>query len=248
MAGPRTKRAPHLLAFAALCAAIVAGAAISSPVGAAKVKTLGKTKHTPPPDCPQNCSAIGKVTGFPLEADGEKHPLTAPENGKLVAWALDLSRPRKKQRQFFGALFGNKKFDDTPTARLSVIRRGGRREYKLLRQSPIVKLSGALGRRETFTLDKPLRVRKGQIVALTTPTWASSFSTHDAHGHTLSSTGNEWRASRRHSNCAPKRDTTRSLNEFARESRPHQKVGSVRKYGCDYKGARLLYWAYYVPS
>ena len=33
---------------------------------------------------------------------------------------------------------------------------------------------------------------------------------------------------------------------FARKSRPQQKVGSVRGYGCDYTSARLLYWAYYV--
>ena len=38
-----------------------------------------------------------------------------------------------------------------------------------------MKLSGALGRKEIFTLDKPLRIRKGQTVALTVPTWASNF-------------------------------------------------------------------------
>ena len=37
------------------------------------------------------------------------------------------------------------------------------------------------------------------------------------------------------------------VRRFARNSRPQQKVGSVRGYGCDYTSARLLYWAYYVP-
>ena len=31
--------------------------------------------------------------------------MNVPENGKLVAWAIDLSRPNKSQREFFGDLF-----------------------------------------------------------------------------------------------------------------------------------------------
>ena len=31
-------------------------------------------------------------------------------------------------------------------------------------------------------------------------------------------------------------------------SKAQQKVGSTRPYGCTYSAARLLYWAYFVPS
>ena len=31
-----------------------------------------------------------------------------------------------------------------------------------------------------------------------------------------------------------------------KNGKPQQNVGSVREYGCDYRGARLLYWGYYV--
>jgi hypothetical protein len=240
MAGPRTKRAPYLLAFAALCAALVGLAAVS-PAGAGNVRTLGKTKHTPPPDCPKTatspCFAIGKVTGFMLVADGEKHPFSVRKSGKLVAWALDLSRPKKKERKFFGSIFGNKKFGSTPTARIAVLKRTQSKEYKLLRQSPIVTVSDVLGRKETFTLEKPLRVRKGQVVALTYPTWAPNFATTNVGPNT-----DQWRASRGHKRCNT--ETTRN----AKRSRPQQKVGSIRPYRCDYNNARLLYWAYYVPS
>jgi hypothetical protein len=241
MAGTATSRALYLLAFAALLAAAVGMAAISSPAGAAKVRTLGKTKNTPQPDCPETatfpCNGIGKVTGFMLAADGKKHPFSVREKGKLIAWALDLSRPKKHERRFFGSIFGTKKFGGTPTARLAVLSRTGSKKYKLLRQSPIVKLSDVLGRKEIFTLHKPLRVRKGQVVALTYPTWAPNFAT--TH---VGPASDQWRASRRHSRC-----NTQILRN-AKRSRPQQKVGSIRPYRCDYKAARLLYWAYYVPA
>src|SRR5581483_5704210 len=178
--GPR-RRARPLLGFAALCAALVAVAAVSS-AGAKNAKVLGKTKHTPRPACPKDtaqrpCSGVGGVTAFMRVADGERLPFNVRRNGKVVAYALKLSRPTKDQRDFFGNIFKSNKYGKAPTARLAVIKQKSRqgRTYKLLRQSPTVKLNGALGQKEVFTLDKPLRIRKGQIVALTVPTWASNF-------------------------------------------------------------------------
>ena len=235
----RRARRRHALAFAALCAAIVAAVAVSS-AGARNAKVLGKTRHTPDPACPKNCEAVGSVTGFQRVADGEKRPFRVRKDGKLVAWAIELSRPKKSQRSFFGGIFESHRYGTDPTARLSVIKRKRHREYKLLRQSPVVKLSGALGQKEVFTLNKPLRIRRGNIVALTVPTWASAFAVG------LSRRGNKWRGSRTKPNCSPKSQDPRDVRRFARRSRPQQKVGSVREYGCDYETARLLYWAYYV--
>jgi hypothetical protein len=245
--GPR-HRARHLLAFAGLCAALVALAvAIASPVGAISPKVIGKTKHTPPPSCPKDtaahpCAGLGRVTGFQLVADGTKRPFNVHKEGKIVAWALSLSKPTKSQRDFFAGLFKNDKFGKAPTARLAVIKHKGKRKYKLLKESPAVKLNSALGQKEIFTLDKPLKIRKGQIVALTIPTWASSFA------NSVSSSGNQWRSSRNPPNCSPKSTSSADLKAFAKASKPQQKVGSTRNYGCDYKAGRLLYWAYYVPA
>ena len=240
----RRHRARHALAFAALCAALIGVVAVSS-AGAKQAKVLGKTRHTPPPDCPKDtaqhpCEGIGSVTGFPLVADGEKRPMNVRHDGKLVAWAIDASRPKKSQRNFFSSLFKSSRYGKTPTARIAVIKHKGTTKYKLLRQSPVVKLSGALGHKQLFTLDRPLRVRKGQIVALTVPTWASNFASH------ISRHGNRWRGSRSRKNCSPNSSSISDIRAFARKSRPQQKVGSVRGYGCDYTSARLLYWAYYV--
>ena len=241
----RRRRARQAVAFAALCAALVGMIAVSS-AGARDAKLLGKTKRTPSPDCPRDtsrhpCEGVGSVTGFPLVAGGEKRPMNVPKNGNLVAWSIELSRPNKSQQDFFGDLFESESHGKKPTARIAVIKHRKRHDYKLLRQSPVVNLSGALGRRQVFTLDKPLRIRKGQVVALTVPTWASNFASH------INRRNNKWRASRSRDNCAPRSSDETDVRRFARQSKPQQKVGSVRGYGCDYNSARLLYWAYLAP-
>ncbi len=236
------RRARRALAFAALCVALVGVVAVSS-AGAKQATVLGKTKHTPGPDCPKNCEGIGSVTGFPLVASGRKQPMKVHRNGRLVAWAIDLSRPKKSQRNFFGTLFKSDQYGKTPTARIAVIKhkKGTRSKYKLLRQSPVAKLSGYLGHKQLFTLDRPLKVRKGHIVALTVPTWASNFASSG-----ISRKGNRWRGSRTRRFCSPRSDSIQDIKAFARKSRPQQKTGSTRGYGCDYTSARLLYWAYFV--
>ena len=154
-----------------------------------------------------------------------------------------LSRPKKSQRTFFSSLFKSSRYGKTPTARIAVIKHKGRTKYKLLRQSPVVKLSGALGHKELFTLDRPLRVRKGQIVALTVPTWASNFASH------ISRHGNRWRGSR-------------SSEELLAQEQRHQRHQGIcaqeqaaAEGGLACAGTAAItrlpacsYWAYYVPG
>jgi hypothetical protein len=256
MANPKTstteatRRFRQLLAFALLCAALVAAIAIPT-AGAVNAKVIGKTKNTPNASCPNkknqaNCQVVGRVTGFMTIADGKKHPFNVFKAGKIVAFAVDLSRPlntkKYPQKSYFGQLFENKKYGKTPTARLAVIKKKGKKRYKLIRQGPVVKLGDALGQKRIYTLDQPLRVRKGQIVAMTYPTWAPNFAS------SVSSSKNQWKGSRKKDNCAPKSGLERDKRAFARNSHSQEKVDSVRRYGCQYTGGRLLYWAYFVPK
>jgi hypothetical protein len=231
---PGRRRARQALVFAAICALLVGVAAVSS-AGASKAKVLGKTKHTPDPACPKDpCEAIGSVTGFQIVANGEKQPFKVHRDGKLVAWAIDLSRPDKSQRNYFGKFFKDDKFGTEPTARIAVIKRVEHRNYKLKSRGPVARLGSDLGGRVLFTLGKPLSIKQGDTVALTVPTWASAFANE------LSRKNNAWRASRDKGECRNRHDI--------RNGRSQQKVGSIREYGCDYRTARLLYWAYYVPD
>lgn len=235
------RRATYALAFAALCAALVATISISS-AGASRAKVIGHTKHTPNPSCTKNpnapCSAIGKVTGFMTKADGKKRPFRISEDGAIVAWAIDLGKPSKESRNFFGDLFHKKRYGSHATGGIGILKRKDDHNYKLVKASPIVDLQQSLGRKEIFTLKKPLRVQKGQVVALTVPTWASNFALN------LNPDKNAWRASRKPAHC----NVSRKHLKNVKRSRPQTDPGSIRKYGCVYTGTRLLYWAYFVPK
>jgi hypothetical protein len=201
---------------------------------ARSAKTIGNTKHTPGPACPRGpCEAVGSVTGFQVVGGGRRGLMRARENGWLVAWAIRLSRPNQQQRRFFGDFYENTRFGTRPTARIAVLRQIEGRQYRLMRQSPVVELTSALGTRQVYTLTQPLRIRQGQVLAFTMPTWAPAFAVN------LRPRRNIWRASRPQGRCLSTSDM--------RRSRPQGKAGSTRRYGCTYRTARLLYWGYYVP-
>ncbi len=238
MAGRRT----FFVAVLATTCLLTAGAGVA---GAAKAKTLGKTNRTPAPSCPANtaddpgpdldCQAVGSVTGFQMTADGTRPLFKARETGSIVAWAIDLSNPTKKEETFFGDFYESNAFGQVSTARIAVIKRKDERNYKLKAQSPVVALKSSFGTRQTFTLVDPLKIRKGEFLALTIPTWAPAFAFN------LTAPTNIWRSSRAAGQCGA------NDPDQIKNGKPQQKVGSTREYGCDYRGARLLYWGYYVP-
>lgn len=232
-------RAPLVLAAALLLAALVA-AAVAWPgsAGSAPPPTvlLGKTPGTPRPACPgtarRECQAVGSVTGFQAVVGREGQPYMAPFDGRLVAWSITLSRPNRKERAFFDDLFGS-----APKARVSVLRRvkGSRPPvFKMVRQSPIQVLTPYLGHTPVFALTHPLAVLKGQVVALTIPTWAPALAI-DLNGN------NTWRGSRKAGTCS-------SSEKDIEASNPQQRVGSRRQYGCYFSTSRVLYTATLVKK
>ena len=231
-----SRRVPLILAglvFAAVCG--FALASNLSEAGAARAKILGKTGNTPNPSCPGNCQVQARVTGFQKSVDGKRGIFRVKQTGHIVAWSVDLSRPNERERNFFEDNLSSADFGSRPAARLSVIKKTDRQQYKLTKQSPVVELKSSLGGSPIFTLTEPLRVRPGEVVALTVPTWLPNFA------HERVSRDNAWVGSRGSKKCEGEEN-------LLEKSKPHQKVDSVRKYGCVYRGARLLYRAYFVPS
>lgn len=226
-------RATVALALTALLAALwVALGLTAQPASGVAAEQLGRTAETPKPLCPENCQATGTVTGFQVSADGKESPFKVPSDGHLVAWAVDLSKPVDPDIAAFNEKFAEKRFDGRSAARISVLKQTERSRYKLTKQSPPVELEESFGRRPIFTLKKPLRVKKGQRVALTLPTWAPLYVNGLGEG-------NQWIASRDSDECG--------VSEIL-DARPQQEKGSIRSYGCRFNGERLLYWAYFVPS
>jgi hypothetical protein len=206
---------------------VLAVAALGSSAGAATASkttvVLGQTATTPDPSCPSlPCQAVGSVTGFQVSNGQAQQPFRLSRDGKIKSWTLTLAQPTNSQRNFFNGFFGT-----PPEARLAILRRVAGTEpprYNLRSQGSIHVLSPYLG--QTVKFGAGLKVEKGDIVAITVPTWAPAF----AQGL---SANNVWRASREPGKCTNSTDV--------RQGEPHQKVGTRATYGCKYSTARLLY-------
>ena len=200
--------------------------------------TLG-TAATGTASCPTDCLVEARVTGFQTMVGGAKAPLVAPAAGRIVSWSINLGSPESSAIKFFKKRFG------PPAARLSVLKpipssKGRKHAFQLLRKTPVQALRSHFGSLATFSLERPLKVAKGQRLALTIPSWAPAFSV--GHGD-----ASRWRASRaptrRRGDCF----TDEGLANL-RAGAPHRKPGSVRAYGCSYRGAMLLYSATFVEK
>jgi hypothetical protein len=184
---------------------------------------LGETATMPDPSCPESpCQAIGSVTGFQVNTSQGSLPFRVRRDGKIKSWTLTLSEPTSSQRSFFNGFFGT-----PPEARLAILRRVAGTNpprYALRAQGSVHVLSPYLG--QTVKFGASLRVKEGDIVGITVPTWAPAF----AQG--LPS-NNSWRASREAGKCVDSNDV--------RQGEPQEKVGTRAEYGCLYSTARLLY-------
>ncbi|HEX5989905.1 MAG TPA: hypothetical protein VFY75_06825 [Solirubrobacterales bacterium] len=241
------RRAWVLVAAAALLAALVAVSAPRADSAPLRVVVLGQTPETPPASCPGKivnnvevtpCRVEGHVTGFQAIADGVARPYEAPFEGKIVAWSITLAKPSTTETKtttdevgFFNDFLG------APSqARIGVLRPiedSKPPKYKLVRQSPVEILNPYFGSTPVFALDHPLTVLKGQVVALTIPTWAPMFAFNV-------SADNTWRGSRLPEHCSSKEDI--------QGGHPQQGVGKIKTYGCYYSNARLLYTATLVKK
>jgi len=243
---------PRLTALAAAVMVAALAGGLASSAGAERAIELGKTRATPKPACPDNprtefrneCQITGQVTGFQRKAAGKKGLFRVREQGRIVAWSIDLAKPAKNEREAFGEAASTKAFGESPTAGISILRKDGKRKFKLVRASPIMKVQAYYGQKPVITLDEPLFAKKGDIVALTTVTWLPSFA---FKGQT---NNEEWVGSRPQKDCEVPRSVPaeKRLQYFFDHTRPHRKVGSTRRYACKYTQARLLYWAYFVPA
>jgi hypothetical protein len=199
----------------------------------ARVIELGSQGNPVTPSCPADpCEAAVRVTGYQgRSAGGPKNPYFIRRKGTLVAFTVTLARPSTEQIAFF-----NENFGSPAQLRLSVLRRGDTRKtrlnHRLVAQSELIQVERYLGSSPTFVLDQPLRVERGNWVAVTVPTWAPIFANNLPRG-------NWWRSSRAKGSCDP----PRSLREFAIED-----PGELSVFGCTYHGARLLYTVTYIPD
>jgi hypothetical protein len=188
------------------------------------------TPETPvtPPSCPGSpCLAVSRTTGFQVKIGSQHNPLAAPREGTIVAWMITLGKPNATQVKFFNANEGGE-----ATAGIAILRaqRTPNLTYKLIAQSPLVKLEPYFGKTAQFPLTTTLTVKKGDIVALTVPSWAPALALN--YPDTTS-----WRASR------PKTQCTSTSSQTTQTT-----VGSPVQYYCLYRTARLTYSATLIST
>ena len=214
-----------------LCAIALSAAASGAADRSVSRVDLGLEPRPPHPVCPENCRAVAKVTGFQVSSEngeGERKnlPFRVPFDGVLTSWTIALAFPTNRQRDFF-----NENWGSPSKARIAVLRRlpgTTPPRYRLMRQAPPRALAGWFGRTPRFRLRPAIPVRRGDIIALTVPTWAPALAIDIPKGDV-------WRASRSPHRCLKTSDQ--------RRGRPQQIRGSRRVYGCRYETARLLYSA-----
>ena len=215
--------------------AIFASLALALALPAVAPATLTEVGVIPPttspatvPSCPASpCLAVSRTTGFQVKVTTMTNLLSAPKAGSIVAWTVMLGKPNATQIKFFDANEGGAAeagiaiLRPQPTPNLT---------YKLIASSPSVKLQPYFGKTAQFPLEKTLTVKKGDIVALTVPTWAPALAL--GFGKDTS-----WRASRSKSQCA-----STSAQSTQTE------IGGAVQYFCLYQTARLTYSATLIST
>lgn len=273
----RTPRTAFLFAASLgfLVCLVLVGVSSNADGKSSKRTVLGASKSKVTPNCGAKafrraCIAEGNVTGFQsLQSGVRGRNFVVPyKRGKVVAWSITLSNPTRKAHQKLGAAqrpYFNRLFGSPSKARISVLRqvqkkRKGPPRYRLIRAGGTQILNPYFGTTVKFALNKPLNVIRGDVVALTIPTWAPAFWVPWAcnarpNGDLINARrcaklrkANTWRASRGPGQCGIGTDSSDRPNEALKKSHPQQKVGSVKRYACYYDGGRLLYSATVVAK
>jgi hypothetical protein len=195
-------------------------------VGLTTAQLAQPSPTQPAPSCPANpCLAVSRTTGFQVKVGPQRDLLTVPRNGTIVAWTITLGNPNKTQIAFFNANEGG-----PASAGIAILRGGPKLTFRLLAQSPVVQLQPYFGMAAQFPLATSIPVVKGNIIALTVPTWAPALAL--GFGNDTS-----WRASRAPTKCT---DTTTQTT--------HTTISSVIQYTCLYRTARLTYSATLIST
>ena len=215
---------------------MLSAVALAAPgIASAKMIDLGAFDTTLRPACPpaEQCKVVSRTTGYQARSGTKKSPMVVSRNGRIVAWTISLGKPTSKQIKWFDSNLGGestaqltiltvtKKSKKTPKAKAGAV---------VARQGELVKLKPYFGRTVQIALQRSIWVKKGQIVALTVPTWAPVL----AIGLDSSAV---WNASRGKSQCESYNVQTSQLA-----------VKQFSDYYCKYTTARITYSAQIVPD
>jgi hypothetical protein len=235
------KRAVSALAAIAMAAVIVPATA-----SAADLQIGVTASPLISPTCPANAQGtsckivLTQVTAYETRRDGVVNPDTIKQSGVISAFTLGLAGTSLITPKVLAAL--DKSYGGPPEAQLTVLRATGtpaNPSYRVAAESAVVKLRPELGRVAEFPLVTPLPVVRGEILALTVPTWAPVLS---FELDTTKFAYVQGRAKMKTSTGATSCDTTGGANLA------QIVVGELSTYGCSYPGTRIEYSALEITT
>jgi hypothetical protein len=236
---------PHALIWAPV--ALVAAALLIPATASAAVVAIGQTK-TPltAPACPKGTSTssckivLERTTAIQTKSDGVSSPTVIKQDGWIVAFTVGLSRLSSNAKTVHSLLHGlDTAYGGVPQLALSVLKRGPKNTYTVAAQSGNYHLIPFLGQVLTEPLSLPpkfsaftaLPVKKGEVLALTVPTWAPILTYNLSAGQ-----------------FAYAQSRTQNCDSAATSQTAQTKVGSSQAYGCAYTGTRVQYSATEVTN
>jgi hypothetical protein len=207
-------------------ALVAAGLAVALPATAdARLEEIGKLERGVQGSCPRTCLAIPRTTGYQAKIGPNRGTYTIPRDGRIVAWTVSLGKPGPNQTKFFNDRLGGES-----QAALAILQPGMKLNSTVVAKSPMQKLQPWFGMYVQFPLEQSIEVKKGQVLALSVPTWAPALQVN-LGGDT------SWRSSRPKGSC----------NDTAEQSALVGDNDSAQFY-CLYRTARLTYSATLVST
>lgn len=224
------------VATAVIGAAALAASASAQVLGG--TDELGATKTgLVAPACPPNVSSsnctiiLTRVTALETARDGVSYPTRVKKAGRITSFTVGLSQlstSTSTQNSYIQYLNGA--YGGPARVGITILRKGpwkrGQFRWTAVASSPMYLMQPYLGSVVEIPLSTTLAVKRGEAIALTTPTWAPVLSI-DVNSKQFS-----YRQSRVF-NCASPPSTDQA----------QLTAGKVQNYGCNYPGTRLEYSA-----
>jgi hypothetical protein len=218
-------------------AAVALGAGAVPAVALADQIELGAT-HSPlvAPVCPPGVSSsqctiiLTRVTALETLRDGLAYPTKVTKAGRIVAFTVGLSElsTSKSTRQSY-IHFLDSTYGGTTRVAITVLAPVGKKSqwrWQVVGESPVYHVEPYLGQVVQIPLETSLEVKPGEVIALTTPTWAPVLTI------AVASKKFAYRQSRS-ANCgSPPASSQAQLT-----------ANQTAIYGCDYPGTRVEYSA-----
>jgi hypothetical protein len=160
-------------------AAVSCGLALTLPAAAsAEIIEIGKLDPQVKSSCPgpvPKCFAVARLTGYQAKVGTNRGLMTATKDGRIVAFSVGLGKPGPKQSLFFsggkGAPANSPQYGE-PEVQVTVLNPRSKLRSRVAAQSEAFKVADYFGSTVQFALAKSIPVKKGQIIAITSKTWA----------------------------------------------------------------------------